>query len=70
MKKTYEKPSIYTVRMGSECMAPVVLSGQSIGGTVGPIGGEGDVDDGGDAKVYHFHSLWDDDLSDEELDEE
>lgn len=24
----------------------------------------------GDAKVYHFHSLWDDDLSDEELDEE
>ncbi len=70
MRKTYKKPNIYKVSMGSECMAPVVLSKQSIGGNVGSTGGEGKVDDEADAKVYHFHSLWDDDLSDEELDEE
>ena len=51
--------------MGSECMAPVVLSKQSIGGDVDPIGGEGDVDDEGDAKIHNF-SLWEDDLWEEE----
>ena len=44
--------------MGSECMAPVVLSRQSIGENVKPIGGEGDVDDEADANIYH-PSLWD-----------
>jgi hypothetical protein len=58
MKITYKKPDIYKESTGSECMAPVVLSKQSIGEYVEPIGGEGDVDDEADAKIYHF-SLWD-----------
>lgn len=58
MRKTYKKPNIYTVSMGSECMAPVVLSKQSIGENVKDIGGEGDVDDEADAKIYN-QSLWD-----------
>ena len=58
MKRTYKKPDIYKESMGIECMAPVVLSKQSIGEDVEPIGGEGDVDDEADAKIYHF-SLWD-----------
>lgn len=44
--------------MGSECMAPVVLSRQSIGEDVKSIGGEGDVDDEADANIYR-PSLWD-----------
>ena len=58
MNKTYKKPNIYIVSKGIVCMAPVVLSKQSIGEYVEPIGGEGDVDDEADAKIYHF-SLWD-----------
>lgn len=58
MKKTYKKPDIYKESMGSECMAPVVLSNQSIGRKVDPIGGEGNPDDGGDANIYQ-RSLWD-----------
>ena len=58
MKTTYKKPNIYKVSMGSECMAPVVLSKQSIGEDVKPIGGEGDVDDEADANIHH-PSLWD-----------
>ena len=65
MKKTYKKPNIYKVILGSECMAPIVLSNQSIGGDVDPIGGEGDVDDEADAKIF-YQSLWDEDLWDEE----
>ena len=65
MKITYKKPNIYKVSLGSECMAPIVLSNQSIGGDVDPIGGEGDVDDEGDAKTYNY-SLWDEELWDEE----
>lgn len=58
MKKTYKKPNIYKESMGSECMAPVVLSRQSIGENVKSIGGEGNVDDEADANIYQ-HSLWD-----------
>ena len=58
MKITYKKPNIYKESMGSECMAPVVLSKQSIGENVKPIGGEGDVDDEADANIYRS-SLWD-----------
>ncbi|MBR5085077.1 MAG: hypothetical protein IKX33_10805 [Prevotella sp.] len=58
MKITYKKPNIYKESMGSECMAPVVLSNQSIGGNVNPIGGEGKVDDEADANIYR-PSLWD-----------
>ena len=58
MEKTYKKPNIYEVSMGSECLAPVVLSKQSIGEDEKPIGGEGDVDDEADAKIYN-QSLWD-----------
>ncbi|MBR3472522.1 MAG: hypothetical protein IKH22_08080 [Prevotella sp.] len=65
MRKTYKKPNIYKVSMGSECMTPVVLSKQSIGEDVDPIGGGGKVDDEGDAKFF-YHSLWDEDLWDEE----
>lgn len=50
--------------MGSKCLAPVVLSKQSIGGTVRSIGGEGDVSDEADAKIFHS-SLWDEGLWDE-----
>ena len=66
MKKTYDKPSIFKVSMGNECMAPVVLSKQSIGGDVDPIGGEGGVDDEADAKICNY-SLWDEELWDEGL---
>ena len=55
MKKTYKRPDIYQESMGSECMAPVKLSRQSIGGDVRPIGGEGDEDDEADANT----SFWD-----------
>ena len=58
MKKTYKKPNIYKESMGSECMAPVVLSRQSIGENVKSIGGEGNVDDDADANIYQ-PSLWD-----------
>ena len=58
MEKTYKKPNIYEVSMGSECLSPVVLSKQSIGEDEKPIGGEGDVDDEADAKIYN-QSLWD-----------
>ena len=58
MKITYKKPDIYKESMGSECMAPVVLSRQSIGEDVKSIGGEGDVDDEADANIYR-PSLWD-----------
>ena len=58
MKITYKKPNIYKESMGSECMAPVVLSNQSIGGTKKPIGGEGNADDEADANIYQ-PSLWD-----------
>ena len=58
MKITYKKPNIYKESMGIECMAPVVLSKQSIGEDVKTIGGEGDVDDEADANLYQS-SLWD-----------
>ncbi len=58
MKITYKKPNIYKESMGSECLAPVVLSNQSIGENVNPIGGEGNVDDEADANIYQ-PSLWD-----------
>lgn len=58
MKTSYKKPDIYKECMGSECMAPVILSNQSIGENKETIGGEGNVDDGGDANIYQ-RSLWD-----------
>ena len=58
MKIKYKKPNIYKESMGSECMAPVILSNQSIGENVKTIGGEGNVDDEADANIYH-PSLWD-----------
>ena len=64
MKKTYKKPTINKKSMGSECLAPVVLSKQSIGENVRSIGGKGDVDDEADAKIFHS-SLWDEGLWDE-----
>ena len=64
MKKTYRKPNINKKSMGSKCLAPVVQSKQSIGGTVRSIGGEGDVSDEADAKIFHS-SLWDEGLWDE-----
>ena len=57
MKKTYIKPNINKKSMGIECLAPVVLSKQSIGENVNPIGGEGNVDDEADANIYK-PSLW------------
>ena len=54
MKIKYKKPNIYKESMGSECMAPVVLSNQSIGENVKSIGGEGDADDEGDANSSFF----------------
>ena len=57
MKITYKKPNIYKESMGSECMAPVILSNQSIGNNKNSIGGEGYVDDEADAKI-HQPSLW------------
>ena len=50
MKRTYKKPDTYKESMGSECMAPVVLSKQSIGENVKDIGGMGYVGDEADAK--------------------
>ena len=58
MKITYKKPNIYKESMGSECMAPVVLSKQSIGEDVKTIGGEGEANDEADANIYQ-PSLWD-----------
>ena len=57
MKKTYIKPSINKKSMGIECLAPVVLSKQSIGEYVEKIGGEGKVDDEADANIFQ-RSLW------------
>ena len=54
MKKTYIKPNINKKSMGIECLAPVVLSKQSIGRDVRTIGGEGDVGDEGDANSSFF----------------
>ena len=54
MKKTYKKPSINTKSMGIECLAPVILSKQSIGNNKNSIGGEGSVDDEGDANSSFF----------------
>jgi hypothetical protein len=45
-------------------MAPVILSKQSIGENVRTIGGEGDVGDDADAKIFQS-SLWDEGLWDE-----
>ena len=59
MKRTYKKPDIYKESLGSKCMAPVVLSKQSIGENVETIGGEGDDDDEADANMYDS-SFWDD----------
>ena len=58
MKITYKKPNIYKESMGSECMAPVILSNQSIGENVITIGGEGEANDEADANIYQ-PSLWD-----------
>ena len=58
MKKTYRRPNIYKISLGSECLVPVILSKQSIGENVNPIGGEGNVDDEADANIYK-PSLWD-----------
>ena len=57
MKKTYRRPNIYKISLGSECLVPVILSKQSIGNNKNSIGGEGDVDDEADAKI-HQPSLW------------
>ena len=57
MKITYKKPDIYKESTGSECMAPVVLSKQSIGEVVEKIGGEGEVNDEADANIFQ-RSLW------------
>jgi len=58
MKIKYKKPNIYKESMGSECMAPVILSNQSIGEKVKTIGGEGEANDEADANIYR-PSLWD-----------
>ena len=62
MKKTYRRPNIYKISLGNECLVPVILSKQSIGNYVEPIGNngnpEGNVDDEADANIYH-PSLWD-----------
>ena len=58
MKITYKKPDIYTESMGSECMAPVILSKQSIGENVKDIGGMGNVGDEADAKASQ-RIFWD-----------
>ena len=58
MKKSYKKPDIYKECMGSECMAPVILSNQSIGENKETIGGEGKANDEADAN-FHHPSLWD-----------
>ena len=58
MKRTYKKPDIYKESMGSECMAPVKLSKQSIGENVKDIGGIGNVGDEADAKASQ-RIFWD-----------
>ena len=58
MKIKYKKPNIYKESMGSECMAPVVLSKQSIGENVKDIGGMGYVGDEADAKASQ-RIFWD-----------
>ena len=58
MKKTYRRPNIYKECMGNECMAPVILSNQSIGRDVKHIGGEGEVNDEADAKASQ-RIFWD-----------
>ena len=58
MKIKYKKPNIYKESMGSECMAPVILSNQSIGKDVKHIGGDGEANDEADANIYQ-RSLWD-----------
>ena len=58
MKKTYRRPNIYKISLGSECLVPVILSKQSIGENVKTIGGEGNVDDEADTNIYR-PSLWD-----------
>ena len=57
MKITYKKPDIYKESTGSECMAPTILSNQSIGKDVKHIGGEGEVNDEADANIFQ-RSLW------------
>ena len=59
MRITYKKADINKESMESECMAPVILSNQSIGEKVNPIGGEGEEDDEADANMYDS-SFWDD----------
>ena len=59
MRITYKKADINKESMGSECMAPVILSKQSIGENERTIGGEGDDDDEADANMYDS-SFWDD----------
>ena len=59
MKIAYKKADINKESMGSECMDPVILSNQSIGEKVNPIGGEGEEDDEADANMYDS-SFWDD----------
>ena len=58
MRITYKKADINKESMGSECMAPVILSNQSIGENVKTIGGEGEANDEADANI-HQPSLWD-----------
>ena len=62
MKKTYRRPNIYKISLGSECLVPVILSKQSIGENVKPIGNngnpEGNVDDEADAKASQ-RIFWD-----------
>ena len=58
MKKTYIKPNINKKSMGIECLAPVVLSKQSIGENVKDIGGMGYVGDEADAKASQ-RIFWD-----------
>ena len=58
MKKTYRKPNIYKISLGSECLVPVILSKQSIGENVKDIGGMGYVGDEADAKASQ-RIFWD-----------
>ena len=58
MRITYKKADINKESMGSECMAHVILSNQSIGENERTIGGEGDEDDEADANFFQ-DSFWD-----------
>ena len=58
MTKTYKRPNIHKISLGSECLVPVILSKQSIGENVKDIGGMGNVGDEADANIYR-PSLWD-----------